>query len=61
MHRLGEQNENHSLLVVTVNCCKLNSHLFHLLVFRFLSKVELTELIDEDKLLIRLGGTVSII
>ena len=57
VHALGTRGE--SVLFDTVNCCKFNSHSFYLPVFRFLSKVELTELIDEDKLLIRLGGTVS--
>lgn len=43
-----------------VNYIKFNLYPFYLVVFRFLSRVELTELIDENKLLIRLGGTVSI-
>ena len=54
MHWLLEgHGEKHSLSL-------FNSHLFYVLVFRFLSKVDLTEVIDEDKLLIRLGGAVSI-
>ena len=33
--------------------------LFYFNYFRFLSKAELADIVDEDKLLQRLGGTVS--